>query len=326
MIVSPDALLVLALALILDALLGDPDWLWRRYPHPVAWFGGAIAWLDRRCNRESAGFAARQTAGIAALLTVLFLFVGGAWVIHALLAQLSLGWLIEALLASMLIAQRSLHDHVVRVARALETGGLEGGRKAVAMIVGRDPQSLDASGVARAAIESAAENFSDGVTAPVLWFALAGLPGLVAYKVVNTADSMIGHMSARHRAYGWAAARLDDVMNLLPARLSGVLLACAAPLAGGSILRSLSIMRRDAGLHRSPNAGWPEAAMAGALGLALAGPRRYGERLVDDAFLNAEGRHEAAASDIRRALRVMTGACALLFLLVALLSVIVLSR
>jgi adenosylcobinamide-phosphate synthase len=326
MIVSPDALLVLALALILDALLGDPDWLWRRYPHPVAWFGGAIAWLDRRCNRESVGFAARQAAGIAALLTVLFLFVGGAWIVHATLAQFSPGWMIEALLASMLIAQRSLHDHVVRVARALETGGLEGGRKAVAMIVGRDPQSLDASGVARAAIESAAENFSDGVTAPVLWFALAGLPGLVAYKVVNTADSMIGHMSARHRAYGWAAARLDDVMNLLPARLSGVLLVCAAPLAGGSILRSLSIMRRDAGLHRSPNAGWPEAAMAGALGLALAGPRRYGERVVDDAFLNAEERHEAAASDICRALRVMTGAYALLFLLVALLSVIVLSR
>jgi adenosylcobinamide-phosphate synthase len=322
MIVSPDALFVLALALTLDALVGDPDWLWRRYPHPVVWFGGAIAWLDQRCNREGAGFAVRRAAGIAALLAVVILFAGGAWVVHNALAQFPFGWMIEALLASVLIAQRSLYEHVARVAKALETEGLEGGRTAVAMIVGRDPLSLDQSGVARAAIESAAENFSDGVTAPVLWFAIAGLPGLVAYKVVNTADSMIGHMSERHRAYGWAAARLDDVMNFVPARFSGYLLIFAAPLAGGSVLRSLSIMRRDARLHRSPNAGWPEAAMAGALGLALAGPRRYGERVVDDAFLNAEGRREATAADIRRALRVMIGACALLFTLVVLMSLI----
>jgi adenosylcobinamide-phosphate synthase len=216
---------------------------------------------------------------------------------------------IESVFFAVLIAQRSLHDHVARVAEGLKREGLAGGRRAVSMIVGRDPESLDTAGVSRAAIESTAENFSDGVVAPALWFALLGLPGLAAYKAVNTADSMIGHMSERHRAYGWAAARLDDVMNLPASRLAGLLLALAAPLAGGSIIRSLAVMRRDAGRHRSPNAGWPEAAMAGALGVALAGPRRYGERVVEDPFLNAGGRRDADAADVRRALRVMIGGC-----------------
>jgi adenosylcobinamide-phosphate synthase len=316
MLLSAEALWVLALALFLDAVIGDPDWLWRRAPHPVVWFGAVIGWLDRRFNRDGDSFAWRRGWGVAALLLSLLLFGGAAVLLHLALAALPLGWLAEALTASILIAQRSLYDHVVRVARGLEQGGVDGGRDAVAMIVGRDPLSLDEAGVARAAIESTAENFSDGVVAPVFWFALFGLPGLVAYKVVNTADSMIGHMSDRHRAFGWAAARLDDALNLVPARISGAFLALCAPLAGGSPARSLTIMVRDAGLHRSPNAGWPEAAMAGDLGLALAGPRRYGERVVDDPFLNAEGRKDASARDIRSALRVMTGACALLFLLI----------
>jgi adenosylcobinamide-phosphate synthase len=309
MLISADALWVLALALALDAVLGDPDALWRRAPHPVTWLGAAIGWLDRRLNREVDSFATRRTWGVISLLLLLALAVCGALLLHAAITRLPFSWALEALVASILIAQRSLHDHVARVAEGLKREGLAGGRRAVSMIVGRDPESLDTAGVSRAAIESTAENFSDGVVAPALWFALLGLPGLAAYKAVNTADSMIGHMSERHRAYGWAAARLDDVMNLPASRLAGLLLALAAPLAGGSIIRSLAVMRRDAGRHRSPNAGWPEAAMAGALGVALAGPRRYGERVVEDPFLNAGGRRDADAADVRRALRVMIGGC-----------------
>jgi adenosylcobinamide-phosphate synthase len=316
MLIAADALTVLALALLLDALIGDPDALWRRVPHPVAWFGAVIGWLDRRLNRETDRFARRRLAGVLALGLVTGLFGALAGVVHAAMPDGLLRIGLEALIASVLIAQKSLHQHVARVAAGLATDGLAGGRAAVAMIVGRDPQSLDEAGVARAAIESTAENFSDGVVAPAFWFAVAGLPGLVVYKVVNTADSMIGHMSERHRAFGWAAARLDDLMNLAPARASGLLLALAAPLAGGAISRALAVMVQDARRHRSPNAGWPEAAMAGALGLALAGPRRYGERLVDDPFLNAAGRREAREADIRRALAVMAGGSALLWLLV----------
>jgi adenosylcobinamide-phosphate synthase len=316
MLIAADALTVLALALLLDALIGDPDALWRRVPHPVAWFGAVIGWLDRRLNRETDRFARRRLAGVLALGLVTGLFGALAGVVHAAMPDGLLRIGLEALIASVLIAQKSLHQHVARVAAGLATDGLAGGRAAVAMIVGRDPQSLDEAGVARAAIESTAENFSDGVVAPAFWFAVAGLPGLVVYKVVNTADSMIGHMSERHRAFGWAAARLDDLMNLVPARASGLLLALAAPLAGGAISRALAVMVQDARRHRSPNAGWPEAAMAGALGLALAGPRRYGERRVDDPFLNAAGRREAREADIRRALSVMAGGSALLWLLV----------
>ena len=320
MLLHPDALAVLALALLIDAVVGDPDLLWRRWPHPVQWFGRLIARLDRLMNRESDGFLRRRLFGIGALALALAPFAAGAWALHAVLEAWPLGWLAEALVASILIAQRSLHDHVARVAAGLEREGLDGGRAAVAMIVGRDPRSLDESGVARAAIESTAENFSDGVVAPALWYALLGLPGLVAYKVVNTADSMIGHMSERHRAFGWAAARLDDLVNLPASRLSGVLIALAAPLAGGSVGRALATMASEARLHRSPNAGWPEAAMAGALGLALAGPRRYGERIVDDPFLNPGGRRDALARDIRRGLRLLSGAAVLHFALIAALA------
>jgi adenosylcobinamide-phosphate synthase len=215
------------------------------------------------------------------------------------------------LVASVFLAQQSLYRHVARVRSAFATGGLTAAREAVAMIVGRDPESLDESGVARAAIESCAENVSDGVVAPVFWLALVGLPGLVIYKAINTADSMIGHRTPRHRDFGWAAARLDDLLNLVPARLAGILIALAAPVARGSIVTSLKTMRRDARRHRSPNAGWPESAMAGALGIALAGPRRYGGSVVDDSFLNAEGRKDATPDDIGRALKILIVACAL---------------
>jgi len=179
------------------------------------------------------------------------------------------------------------------------------------MIVGRDPDQLDEAGVCRAAIESCAENFSDGVVAPVFWLALLGLPGLIAYKAINTADSMIGHRSPRYESFGWASARLDDLVNLIPARLSGLLIAIVAPIVGGSIGTALGVMWRDAAKHRSPNAGWPESATAGALGLALAGPRRYGERIVADVFLNAEARKAASPDDIRRALDLLIAACLL---------------
>ncbi len=213
------------------------------------------------------------------------------------------------LLASTLLAQRSLHDHVRAVADALQTGGLEAGRTAVSMIVGRNPASLDEAGVARAAIESLAENYSDGVVAPALWLAIAGLPGGVAYKAINTADSMIGHRTARYAAFGWAAARLDDLINLPASRLSALFLILGALATGASPLGALRAIRGDAHRHRSPNAGWPEAAMAGALGLRLAGPRVYGDTLVDDAFMGS-GRREVTAADIDRALLVYKAACA----------------
>ncbi len=302
---------MLVAALALDALIGDPDRVWRRVPHPVVWFGGLIAFLDRRLNLEVASSGARRRAGALAVALLVVACAGPAYAVEAGLLRLPGGELLVALIASVLLAQRSLHQHVARVRDAFASGGLAEGRRAVARIVGRDPDSLDAAGVSRAAIESCAENFADGVVAPAFWFALLGLPGLAAYKAINTADSIIGHRTPRHEAFGWAAARLDDAVNLVPARLAGALVALAGAVAGGRPSRSLRIMARDARFHRSPNAGWPESAMAAALGLALAGPRRYGARLVDDPFLNAEGWRDAGPGDIGRSLRVLVAACLL---------------
>jgi adenosylcobinamide-phosphate synthase len=224
--------------------------------------------------------------------------------------------LLVALLAASLIAQRSLHRHVADVADALDKGGLAAGQAAVARIVGRDPDSLDTAGVARAAIESLAENFSDAVVAPVIWLVIGGLPGIALYKAINTADSMIGHRTARHEAFGWAAARLDDLVNLPASRLSALLLIAAALSRKGSAAAAWRAVRRDASRHRSPNAGYPEAAMAGALALSLAGPRVYGARRVADAFMG-DGRIDADAGDIRRALALFRQADALLIAIVA---------
>lgn len=311
MFVSADALWVLVGALALDAVIGDPDWLWRRWPHPVVWIGNLIARGDRWLNRTTWRDRTRRVAGLAGLLALLVVALIAGFAVDWMLRLAPGGPLLVALAASVLIAQRSLYDHVARVHDAFENGGLTAARAAVAMIVGRDPESLDEAGVARAAIESAAENFSDGVVAPAFWFALLGLPGLVAYKAVNTADSMIGHLSPRYRNFGWAAARFDDLVNLVPARLSGLLVALAAPLAGGRVDGALRAMWRDAGIHRSPNAGWPEASMAGALDLALAGPRIYAAGRVDEPFLNPSGRRFANPADIARAIRVMVGAAGL---------------
>jgi adenosylcobinamide-phosphate synthase len=307
-----DPLLVLVGALLVDALLGDMPLLFRFVPHPVVLVGRAIAWFDIRLNREQRSERARRTRGI---VTVLVLIVGAALagtVIDLICRHVAYGWLIELVIIAVLLAQRSLFQRVHAVGAALAEKGLHAGRQEVRHIVGRDPLSLDVHGVARAGIESLAENFSDGVVAPVFWTALFGLPGLFVYKTANTMDSMIGHLSPRYRSFGWAAARFDDLLNLVPARLSGILITIAGalvPRARG--LDAVRIMLRDAGKHRSPNAGWPEAAMAGALDLALAGPRRYAERVVDDPWIG-DGRARATPADLHRALILYSVACVLL--------------
>lgn len=302
-------------ALALEALLGYPDALYARIRHPVVWIGALIGRLDRAWNQAERPVAWRKAAGIAAELVLVGVALAVGVLLQSLLARLGGLWgtVATGLVASSLLAQRSLHRFVAAVPRALRQRGLEGGREAVSHIVGRNPASLDEAGVARAAIESLAENFSDGVVAPAFWLAVGGLPGLLAYKAINTADSMVGHHTPRHEAYGWAAARLDDVVNLPASRLTALLLVLAAWTRGSVQAKAaLSAVRRDAGHHRSPNAGWPEAAMAGALGLRLAGPRTYGDVRVDDHWMG-DGRAEATAADIEAGLSLYRRSLALLW-------------
>jgi adenosylcobinamide-phosphate synthase len=306
---------LLVVALGLEALLGWPDALHRAIRHPVVWIGALIALLERHLNTPARSDLLRRLGGIVALIVLLVAVWYAASLAHSIIHYLlpADGWIVEAVLAASLLASRNLWNHVIAVARGLEQDGINGGRAAVAMIVGRDPESLDDAGVSRAAIESLAENFSDGVVAPAFWLAIGGLPGIALYKAINTADSMIGHKSERYRAFGWAAARLDDLVNLPASRLSALLLVLAAALlSGASAGGAFRAVARDAGRHRSPNAGWPEAAMAGALGLKLAGPRRYAEGLIEDHWMG-DGRSEASAADIRRALKLYVIAGLLLF-------------
>jgi adenosylcobinamide-phosphate synthase len=313
------------LALVIEAVLGYPPPLLRSIGHPVTWIGAMIDALERSFNRQTASSRARRLAGLAALAAVVVVAAGVAFAIERVLLLVPFGTLAVAILASTLLAQRSLHDHVARVACALEQTGIAGGRAAVAHIVGRDPEALDEAGVARAAIESLAENFSDAVVAPVFWTALGGLAAGVAYKAVNTADSMVGHRTDRFAAFGWAAARLDDLVNLPASRLAAFLLIIAAAMTpGASAAAALRTVRRDARRHRSPNAGYPEAAVAGTLGLALAGPRVYRGVLVEDALMG-DGRRMATAGDIRAALKLYRRADALLIALVALVAVVVIA-
>jgi adenosylcobinamide-phosphate synthase len=303
-----DTLAVLAVALGIEAAAGYPDALYRAAGHPVTWIGRLIAALERGLNRGSA--RRRRIAGCAALACLLAA-VGLPALALTVLAGLAgplPALLLLGLLCASLPAQRSLHQHVAAVEKALRTGGLEAGRRAVAMIVGRDPERLDEPAVCRAAIESLSENFSDGIVAPAFWIGGLGLPGGALYKAINTADSMIGHRTPRYEAFGWAAARLDDGVNLPASRLAGLLIAGAALLRGADARGALRAMARDARRHRSPNAGWPESAMAGALGLRLAGPRVYDGTLVPDAHLG-DGRAEATADDIARALALYRTAC-----------------
>ena len=302
-----------ACALALEAAAGYPDAALRAIGHPVMWAGALIGWMDRTWNRDEAGPRTRRFRGTLALAALLAAAIAPAAVLLAASRALppALSLLLLAVAASTLLAQRSLWSFVAAVGDALRRGGLPAGRAAVAHIVGRNPDTLDEPAVLRAAIESLAENFSDGVVAPALWAALLGLPGLAAYKAINTADSMIGHLSPQHRAFGWASARLDDVVNLPASRLAAgwlVLAACLHP--GASARGAWRAVWRDAGRHRSPNAGWPEAAMAGALGLRLAGPRVYGEMRVDDAWMG-DGRANAEPRDLGRALALYRTACGL---------------
>jgi adenosylcobinamide-phosphate synthase len=303
--------LLALVALTIEAAAGYPGWLFRRIGHPVTWMGTLVASLDRRWNSETATPLQRRLLGVAALALLLASAGSGLLIQSALNATVSgaPALLVTAALASALIAQRSLDSHVRAVADALEHDGLEAGRRAVAQIVGRDTAALDASNVSRAAIESLAENFSDGVVAPVFWMAVAGLPGALAYKAINTADSMIGHKSPRYRAFGWAAARVDDVVNLPASRLSVLFIVLAAALLpGDNPKHALRAVRRDAAKHKSPNAGWPEAAVAGALGIRLAGPRFYGGVLSETAWMG-DGRAELGGHDIRKGLTLYRTAC-----------------
>jgi adenosylcobinamide-phosphate synthase len=272
----------------------------------VALFGRALEIADRSLNRSGDTPIARRRSGFAAVSILLFGAALAGWGLHWVFAKA--GWAglaLEAVAVSVFLAQKSLADHVAAVAMALKNDGLSGGRNAVSMIVGRNPEQLDEAGVCRAAIESLAENSSDGVVAPAFWYAIFGLPGLFAYKMLNTADSMIGHLNDRHRDFGRFAAKLDDAANWIPARLTGLLICAAAALIGsaGRGKAALTVMLRDARQHRSPNAGWPEAAMAGALGLALGGPRQYGADFVNEPVLNGGGSRDAEPADIFRALR-----------------------
>ncbi len=299
---------VLAAALICDRLFGDPDWLWSRLPHPAVLFGRLVAALDRLLNRPERSDDERRLAGVLTIAVVLILAIAAGLILAGLVGALPghplVGFLAEAVLASIFLAHKSLAGHVGAVAAALRSGGLPAGREAVARIVGRDVSDLDEPAIARAAMESLAENFSDGVLAPAFWYCLAGLPGLIAYKAVNTADSMIGYRTPRHAAFGRAAARLDDLLNWAPARLSAGLFIAIAAFAGNGRRASKAALE-DAPRHASPNAGWPEAALAGALGLALGGPRRYGGQDVDGVWLNADGARSPDAGSIDRAIRLI---------------------
>lgn len=309
--------MLLFFALALDALFGDPRELWSRVPHPVVLMGKSIGWLEKRFNRGTDmrryGYGIAVLAGLIAIV----------WLVTSVLSLDIFFGVFEVLGAAILLAQRSLVDHVRAVAEALD-GSLEAGREAVAQIVGRDVGALDEEGVSRAAIESAAENFSDGVVAPAFWFLIFGLPGIAVYKLVNTADSMIGHRTDRLRAFGWASARLDDVLNWIPARISAVLIATAslllparhdADILGPSdaFRERLALVWAEAGSHRSPNAGWPEAAFAGALDIALAGPRSYDGKSGEEPWLNVEGRHELARGDIDAAIQLLWRSWGVLF-------------
>jgi len=304
----------MVVAMAVDALMGWPSWLFARVGHPVTWLGRLIVAVDAAWNQPSNPPALRRVAGVVGALVVIALAAAlGCMLQYAL----SSGWIqivLVGVLAWPLVALRSLHDHVAAVAKPLQAGDIAGARDAISRIVGRDPAALDEAGIARAAIESLAENASDGVAAPVFWGALFGLPGIFGYKAINTLDSMIGHRTERHEAFGWAAARIDDVANFIPARLTGFLFVLLAPRRS----EALSCMTRDARRHRSPNAGWPEAAMAGALGVRLSGPRIYHDSVSNEPWLNEAARDPLAADIVhgltiyRRAMMLLAGFLAIL--------------
>lgn len=304
-----DPLILLMLALAIEAYVGEAQFVFRFVRHPVVVIGDLIGALDRKLNREKRSQMDRAVRGFICVLVVVAVCIAVGCAVAWLSRNHPWGWIIEFLLIVTLIAQRGLYKAVRKVGTALKGDNMEESRDAVSHIVGRDPSQLDAHGVARAAIESLSENFSDGVVAPVFWYVLFGFPGLLVYKAINTMDSMIGYKTDQYKAFGFSAARIDDIVNIIPARLSGLFLALAAlfvPTANA--VKAFKVMVRDAGKHRSPNAGWPESAMAGALNLAIAGPRRYPGRVVKDPWIG-DGTAKATHRDIRRALYLYTVAC-----------------
>jgi len=316
--------ILLFVALVVDRVFGDPDWLWRRVAHPVVGFGKIIDLFDDALGEDRSDTNKAFGYG-AALVVALMLACLLVWVIVLGLYSVmgALGWLAELALVVILLAQKSLHDHVKAVAVALEKDGIEAGRTAVSMIVGRNVSTLDTSGVSKAAVESLAENYSDGVVAPVFWYCVAGLPGILIYKAINTADSMVGHKTEKHLFFGRAAAKLDDWMNWPAARLSAVLMCAAIAMKTGG-KRALTIFKTvmdEAPLHRSPNAGWPEACFASGLGLTLGGPRSYGGTAIQAVAFNPTGRDKAGSADIVSALALFERTGIVLWLLVALLVV-----
>lgn len=286
---------MMLVALMLDVLIGWPGWLFRRFGHPVTWLGAVITRLEQILNTPGSW---RRTRGALCVFIVVSIATAPAIGVQSLLPE-PFGWIIAGILSWPLVAARSMYTHVRDVARPLAAHDLGGARRAVSMIVGRDPNRLDKAGIGRATVESLAENTSDGVIAPLFWGAVAGLPGIVAYKAINTMDSMIGYRTPRYEAFGKAAARLDDLVNLVPARLTGVLFVCVSrrPRKG------LRIMRADAHKHRSPNAGWPEAAMAAAIEVRLSGPRVYGNEISEEPWVN-EAAPDPEPKDVDHALRV----------------------
>jgi adenosylcobinamide-phosphate synthase len=306
-----------ALALLIERLFGYPRQLYDRISHPVEWIGTILAKLETLLYEPEVEALQARLRGLAALLVLLFIVVLPSVLIGSFLSTFKFGWIIEALLATALIAQHSLYEHVCAVGRGLDTSLIEG-RKAVAKIVGRDPAALDESGVVKGALESLAENTSDGIVAPLFWYVLLGLPGIVAYKAINTADSMIGHKSERYIYFGWAAARLDDFINLPASRITGLLFVSAAAWNDSERGKlAMQAMWRDASKHQSPNAGWPESALAASLGVKFGGPRSYAGTRVDLPWMG-EGRELLNRDDIRKGLRLYGTAMTFLFFLLAL--------
>ncbi|QDH17761.1 adenosylcobinamide-phosphate synthase CbiB [Swingsia samuiensis] len=316
---------ITTLACCIERLFGYPHILFRYIKHPVVWIGAIISFFEKKLNKPEQSQALAYFFGILLIfflssLIFIITFLSSIVLNHTL--PPFLGDVTLAFLLSSLIAQRSLWDHVKAVQDALNLNGLKGGRQAVSMIVGRDPNTLDEAGVIRASIESLAENFSDGIVAPILWALFVGLPGASTYKTINTADSMIGHLTPRYRAFGWASAKLDDLVNIPASRLSALwIIAAAATLPQTSAQNALQTVLKDARHHRSPNAGWPEAAMAGALGIKLAGPRSYNNILVDDHWIGS-GNSFVKISDLKHALQLYKRACFLQILTIASLTLL----
>ncbi len=312
---------LLALALVVETFVGYPATIQKLIGHPVQWIGSLISFLDDGLNDADASDHDRKLSGVVALVVLCLVPGLAAAIIAWVLAKIPGGFILNILLATCFIAQKSLRDHVTAVASALPRS-LEEARIEVAKIVGRDVSNLDESGVAKAALETLAENTADGIVAPAFWYAVAGLPGLVIYKAVNTADSMIGHKSEKYLAFGWASARFDDLINLIPARLTGLLFAAASLVISQSAMRnSLKAMWRDAGKHRSPNAGWPESAMAGALGFSFGGPRDYQGESVDLPVMG-QGRTLLNAADIRAGLQLYEHTLVLLLAVAVILAMV----